>query len=90
LALIDYNNILQRQPENLMALKGRCEIYCEYSKSQFEYTELALNDLHKIIESEPDNIVARLNRGEIYTWQKKSSLAYGKKNQVWHPLIFLQ
>ncbi|RHZ64245.1 hypothetical protein Glove_326g60 [Diversispora epigaea] len=60
-ALTNFNNLLEKEPNNNLALRLRGETYLRLEK----YNE-ALTDLNKLLEKEPNNTFALRLRGETY------------------------
>lgn len=69
-AIIDFNLILDREPENTDALYNRALVY-----DILERNTEALADFNKLLEIDFENIEAYLHRGNIYKEQEQWDLA---------------
>lgn len=76
-ALISYNSVLAKYPDNISLLQSRASLYCD-----MEEWNNALIDYNHIIEIEPNNTSALQSRALIFVHQKKYNEALSDYEKV--------
>ncbi|RHZ88735.1 hypothetical protein Glove_21g102 [Diversispora epigaea] len=69
-ALLDFNNLLEKKPNNYIALELRGETY-----QKLEMYNHALTDFNKLLRIRPNNTLALILRGKTYQKLKKHNKA---------------